>query len=182
METRTNWTEATQDIHVAMFGVLSALKAGHNAWLEYRKNGDQQFPIKIVNPELNDKFNWTMLYGVPWDEKLAESHRYINAIEKDLTLHHVAKFGEPDAIATYQKTGEVTKGLLKGMGTCFPFKLDPKEQHWMFMWRPLDGIAYHVVDPSIENVFVVCWNDDKPDTRAILKRMAGFIDGYADSL
>ena len=84
-ETYTNWTAATNNPNKAIIGLVSCLESGKNAWIEIRKNGEQDYPLKIKNPALENPFNWEIMYGVPRNEKEMMNHKYFNDTEKDLT-------------------------------------------------------------------------------------------------
>ena len=77
----TTWTEATTNVNKAMIMLLSCLDSGKNAWIELRKNGDQAYPIKMKNPELDNPFNWEMSYSTPRNEKEMMNYKYFNDTE-----------------------------------------------------------------------------------------------------
>lgn len=52
---RTNWTTATTNYQEALLALQACKGSCRTCWLELRENGDQDFPIKIVNPVLNDR-------------------------------------------------------------------------------------------------------------------------------
>jgi hypothetical protein len=180
---RTNWTKATTDLYEAMVGVFAAQRAGHNAWLEHQKNGEQEFPVKIKNPILDDPFNWTMLYGVPLSGEIDDVDReFFNETEEDLFRNWIACFGEPKAIEHYWKTGKVIEGLIRSAGTCFPLrrKDHPRPEaskHWVYMWKPKNDVPYWVVDPDVEYVFQVVYDGDyPPNQRTLVNRLVVFLD------
>lgn len=187
----TNWTKATQDPFIALTGLLSCMAANRNCWIEHQENGDQDFPITIPNPALDDPFNWTMSYGIPGQPD--PDHKYLNETERDLTFNWTAQFGEEKAVERYRKTGKLTKAALKNAGVCFPcrkkdflaIRRDLKgwteEQLWTTYWQPRDGVPYHV-DAPIGKVFVVCY-DDKPVCREkLLLKASEFLVAVAKSL
>jgi len=190
MEKRTCWTQATTCIATAIAGLLSCLESGKNAWIEVQKNGDQDFPIMVPNPALNDPFNWTMLYGIPRNEKEMESHRYLNATQKDLTYNWHAAFSEPKAAEIYRTTGEITPGLFRGIGACIPVKvsninewrekqgLKPFCYGWVTYWQPKETIPYRI-PADIPEVFVVCYDDGPRDKKKSLAAMAELLQRLA---
>lgn len=191
----TNWSQATNNASRAMMGLISCIEHGMNAWIELRKNGEQDHPMKIKNPELDNPFNWTMSFGVPRDGAELLNHNYFNDTEKDLTMNWTACFGEPDAIKEYQEHGKITKELFKGQGTCHPVKIadanfyrkntlgdNYKYEFWVTYWQPKDKIPYWVVDESVGDVFTVCYNDEPVDKAEAIRKAARFMMDYADSL
>lgn len=64
--TKTSWTNATDNIQKALTGVIDCIERGINAWIEVRDNTDPDiaFPITMPNPALNNPFNWKSIYGV----------------------------------------------------------------------------------------------------------------------
>lgn len=190
----TNWTIATTDPGKAIMGLDSCLKAGKNAWIEIRKNGDQAFPIMKSNPELDSPFNWEMLYGTPRNMEELRSYPYINQTEKDLTYHWTYCFGEESAIKKYQETGEISAGMFKGIGIGHPVRIQDANtyrelignpydySYWATFWKPKAGIPFKVVDESIEEVFTICYNEDPVDQVAALRKAGQFLLDYADRL
>lgn len=188
----TSWTKATQNVSEALMGLVSAINAGKNAWIEMRKNGDQAFPIQRVNPLLDDVRNWTMAYGVPRNEKDIETHRFVNAVERDLTLNYTALFGDEASAEHYYQTGELTEGNFKGMGYCHAVKMSDATEYrkksdgyqygyWATFWKPKEGISYYVVDESIENVFVVCTNNETIHPKMAYQRASEFLAQLASA-
>lgn len=171
----TNWTQATQNPIEALTSLMTAIKMkpGIKVWLELQKNGDQAWPVMVPNSDLSKPENWTMSYGVPSKPSEEELQR-MNEYERDMTLNYTACFGEPEAIEIYYREGRVTKGLMKGIGTCFAMKKTDVIKHrhdlqkmnwtaddlWTTYWKP-KGIAYQV-PADIDKVYVICINDELP--------------------
>ena len=189
----TTWTEATKSASKAMMGLISCIESGRNAWIEIRKNGEQEYPIKIKNPALDNPFNWEMLYGVPRDEKEMMSHNFFNETEKDLTYNWIACFGEEKAIKEYQNNGTITKELFTGTGICHPVRIkdanfyrknilgdDYEYGYWATYWKPKKGIPYLVVDESIGYVFTICFTNEAVDKAEAIRKAAQFMLKYAD--
>lgn len=179
----TSWTEATISPWQALIGLTSCLNSGKNAWIEIQKNGEQDYPVKIKNPALNNPFNWTMMYGLPRNEKQMSEHPYYNETEKDLTYNWEAAFATKESAEEYITTGKPTKGLLKGMGTCIPVKIKDLESirddgykygAWITFWKPKDEIPYWIPD-KIDKVYVVCFNDEPYDKENALVKAANFL-------
>ena len=193
-ETYANWTEATNNPNKAIIGLVSCLESGKNAWIEIRKNGEQDYPLKIKNPALENPFNWEMMYGVPRNEKEMMNHKYFNDTEKDLTYNWTACYGEAKAIEEYQKNGTITKEMFNGMGICHPVRIkdanfyrknilgDNYEYgYWVTYWRAKKDIPYYIVDESIGNVFTICYNDELCDRSEAMKKAAQFMMKYAET-
>ena len=193
-ETYTNWTEATNNPNKAIIGLVSCLESGKNAWIEIRKNGEQDYPLKIKNPALENPFNWEMMYGVPRNEKEMMNHKYFNDTEKDLTYNWTACYGEAKAIEEYQKNGTITKEMFNGMGICHPVRIkdanfyrknilgDNYEYgYWVTYWRAKKDIPYYIVDESVGNVFTICYNDELCDRSEAMKKAAQFMMEYAET-
>lgn len=195
---KTNWTKATTDANKALMGLLSCIQSGCNAWIEVRKNGDQDYPVEKVNPELDNPFNWEFAYGTPRNEEEMAKHRYLNDTEKDLTYNWTDAFGTPEAIEKYQKTGEVTPGLFNGQGTSCPVRIVDANRYrkeikgdgyeynfWAAYWRPKEGIDVYVLDDEIDEVFVICYDNSPeniPDKKDLIRKAGEFLLAYADGL
>lgn len=170
----TNWTQAVTSIEEAFFGLLQCKKYHKNVWIEVQKNGDQEYPILISNPILDDPFNWTMAYGVPRNEEEMERHHYLNDTEKDLTFNWYCAFGKKAAVTLYKNSRKVTSGLFPtpSGGIVCPVRItdidawrkrhgaEPFNYTWMTYWKPIEGFS-HYVPADIDRVLVVCY-DDKP--------------------
>lgn len=189
----TNWTEATNNASKAMLSLVSCLESGFNAWIEIRKNGDQDYPIKIKNPALENPFNWTFTYGVPRNEKKMMDYRYFNDTQKDLTYNWVACFGDAEAIKKYQESGLITEGLVLGKGKSCPVRIEDANtyrrkitgdnyeyNYWVSHWEPIKGIPYWVVDEEQGDVFTICYNKDTVNKSEAMKRAADFLYQYSN--
>ena len=182
----TSWTEATTDYVVALQSLISAVEAGKNAWIEIRKNGEQDFPIMIPNPALNHPKAWTMCYATKRNEEDLLNHRYLNETEKELTYNYTTAFGEQEAIDRYYETGVLTKENFFGVGICHAVKIKDAIEYrknidgynsfsyWVTFWQPREG-AYRV-PADIERVFTICY-DDQPiiSKKELLKKATDFI-------
>lgn len=177
----TNWSKATLDYAEALFALQKCKNThSYSSWLELRQNGDQAFPIMIPNPELDDPFAWQFSYGTIASSKELSEKRYLNKTELDLTYNWISAFGEPEAIEKYKQDRSITKGLCKGIGTCFPIRIEdaqkyrdtfiqdgykyqyPKDGKCMVaFWKPKDNIPCYIPDPNIGKVFTVCNSDDE---------------------
>lgn len=191
----TGWTHATKDINEAILGLVSCMEAGYNAWIERRANGDQEFPIMKVNPELDNPFNWVMAYGAPRNEEAMEEHEYLNATEKDLTYNWTACFGDHAAVEEYKKTGKIMEGLIHGTGEQVAVRIEDADRYrreitgdgytygyYVTYWKPKDGISTRVVDDSIGDVFTVCYTKGPVDRKTALEKAAAFLLDYAATL
>lgn len=192
----TNWTGATVNPYDAIAGLMSCLNAGKNAWIERRQNGDQAFPVTKKNPELDNPFNWTMMYGTPRSDKALAEHEYFNETDRDLTYNWVACYGNSEAIEKYQTDGTVTDGLLFGeSGICCPVRIEDADRYrkevrgdgyaygyWTTWWKPKGDIPYRVVDKDVGDVFVICYDDGPFDMKKAVRQAADFMKSYAESL
>lgn len=189
----TRWMQATTDPSEALIGFVSCLESNKNAWIEIRKNGDQDYPIMKKNPLLDNPFNWTSAYGVPRNEEEMANGQYFNNTEKDMTYNWIAAFGTEKAIEEYQKNGTITEGLMNGGGISHPVRIKDanayrrdiigdnyKYGYFVQYWKPKDGIKYYVVDDSIDDVFVICFDDGPVDKTKAIIRTARFLAAYAD--
>lgn len=187
----TSWAEATTNYATALAGLISAIEAGKNAWIEIRKNGDQDFPIMIPNPALNHPKAWTMSYGTLRNEVDLLNHTYLNETEKDLTLNYTVAFGTQEAIDRYYETGILTKDNFLGVGICHAVRIEDaiefrknidgykNYRQWVYFWKPRED-AYRI-PADIDKVFTICY-DDQPvtDKKILFKRVAEFLAKYAD--
>ncbi|MDF2880206.1 MAG: hypothetical protein K0R54_763 [Clostridiaceae bacterium] len=189
----TAWTKATEDYTEAMVGLLSAIDAGKNAWIEIRKNGDQDIPIMISNPELDHPKNWTMFYGCRRNLKELENRSYINDMEKELTYNYTTCFGPEKAVDNYYATGQLTKDNFFGIGMCHAVKISDcieyrkntdgynNYEYWVTFWKPKDGIAYRV-PKEIDKVFTICYDDEPLDRKYALSRAKDFIEALIEQV
>lgn len=176
---KTNWTTAMVNINEALLAVISCLDAGKNAWLEIRDNGDQEYPIQIVNPDLDNPFNWEAYMGIPrCNKKHLNYSKPLNETEKILEDEYTQCFGTEEAIKIYQETGKITKGLINSMGISHPVRMSDANLYrkeiskdnyvygsWMNLWKPKKSVDILITDPTIEKVFVVCYNDELASDR-----------------
>ena len=161
---RTNWTTATTNYQEALLALQACKGSCRTCWLELRENGDQDFPIKIVNPVLNDPFAWEFSYGTYMSPELLLGHNFLNDTERDLTYNWIAGFGNPVAIELYRKNRELTEGLNAGIGTCFPIRIADAQKYpypgkggcMVDFWKPKKRIPAYVPDQTIGKVFTVC--------------------------
>lgn len=172
---RTNWTTAMTNYQEALLALQACKGSFQTCWLELRKNGDQEFPIKIVNPELDDPFAWEFSYGAYASPESLPKQKFLNETERDLTYNWIAGYGDPVAIEAYKKNRELTKGLSANTGTCFPIRIEDAQKYrdafvgdgyvytypekggcMVAFWKPKKGIPAYVPDKTIGKVFVVC--------------------------
>lgn len=195
-KTHTGWMHATTDPNEAMIGLVSCLDSGYNAWIEVRKNGDQEFPIMKKNPMLDDPFNWRLGYSSRTKEKELEEYQYFNETEKDLTYNWIGAFATVEAAAAYKKDRTIIKGLIGNIGSVqCPVRKEDAERYrsdiqgdnykytyFTDFWKPKEGISRYIVDEDIENVFVVCYSTEEADKKTALERAASFLLAYAARL
>lgn len=188
----TNWCHAVKDPQVAMMNLIHCLNAGHNAWLELRENGDQYYPIMIVNPVLDDPFNWTFSYGSVRNDAEITAHDFLNVTERDLTMHWVNAMGTEKAVEAYKKDGTVMEGLIMGGGISCPVKIEDanryrrditgdsyKYDYFANWWKPAEGVPSHIPDPNAGKVFTVCYDNSPVDVKASCERAARYLMDYA---
>ncbi len=181
---QTNWTQATLNLLEAIAGVISAKNAGLNAWIEQQNNGEQDYPIKILNPQLENPFNWQSSYGVPSEPSQQELER-MTPTEKELTLNWTGCFGTKEAIEAYQTKGTISKEMTTGMGISHPvkkvdlLKIRPDLNGvnlWTTHWKPKKEFPYWVADTNIKKVFVVCTNHEPVKEDDILIELKSFVN------
>lgn len=190
---KLNWSKATVNVSEALVSLISCIEAGRNAWIEVMKNGEQDFPIKKKNPALDNPHNWEMNYGSPRKHQEIANHQFFNDTEKDIVENWTDAYGTEEAVKAYEETGEIKEGLLLSSGkACLVRQEDANwyREHitgdnykygvWAVWPKPKDGIPYWVVDESIGDVFVVCYNDDPFDKVTAIRNTAKFLEAYAD--
>lgn len=196
-EVLTSWTEAMTDPYKAIIALISCLQHNKNAWIEIRKNGDQAFPIMKKNPELDNSFNWTMSYGTTRNEDEINKRGYFNDTEKDLTFNWTACFGTEKAIEEYQKNDVVSPDMFNG-SICHPVRIKDANAYrrdvvgdnydytyFVTYWKPKKGIESWIVDESIGDVFVVCYEkdtDEKVDKKKAMVTAAQLLLAYAETI
>ena len=196
MEKKTSWCEATTNANSALISLITCLDAGHNAWIEVQKNGEQTFPIKMKNPALDDVRNWQLNFG-SFTKKA--SNEYFNKTEKDLAENWVWVHGEPKAVIAYQKDGTILPGFMNfpQVGTGYAVKRDDANAYrksvlndgfdywqtpWQDNWKPKDGVPYYVTDDRISEVFVICYNDEPYDKADSILAASEFLRKYGEML
>lgn len=200
-ESKTSWINATTNPSEAIIGLVSCLNCGNNAWIEVRKNGDQDYPMMMKNPLLDVPFNWEMSYGEPKSERRIKEcdlfASFFNETQKDLTLNWTECVSTKEAAEEYQKNGNVIEGLVlasNGTVRC-PVRIKDanayrrditkdnyKYDYWMIHWKPKPDISMLVLDENVSDVFVICYNDEPVNMKESLMRAAHFMTAYADML
>lgn len=189
----TNWMQATTDPNDALIGLVSCVESNKNAWIEIRKNGDQDHPILITNPLLDNPFNWEPSFSVLRTEDELEGTDYLNETEKDLAYNWIGAFGTKEAIEVYQKDGTIKEGLINGGSINHPVRINDanayrrditgdnyKYGYYVQHWKPKAGIKPYIVDDSIDEVFVICYDDEPVDKKKALLRAARFLVKYVE--
>lgn len=193
-EVYTNWSKATTDIAECLNNFLSCIRIGHNAWIEIQTNGEQEYPIMKENPVLDSPFSWKSMYETIRPEE-GLNHTFFNETERDLTLNWTNCFGTKEAVEAYQKENRVIKGLINDGSVAYPVRItdakayrkkyDGEEypyERWVCFWQPKEGIPYQIVDDSIKDVFVVCYDNEASDPAENIKRAGQFLLKYANML
>ena len=191
MEIKTNWATATTNPGIALAKLIECIESGHNAWLELRENGNQDFPVMMDNPELDDPFNWKMLFSVPNCSKIDS---FFNETEEDLFYNWVEVRSTKEAAELYKETGEISEGLIFGNDVNIPIRIedanryrreftkDNYEYKWKTIWTPKDNIQRIVPDTSIGKVFTICYTDEPVDRAFLMYKASDFLTHYADKL
>ena len=188
---RTNWTKATTNPYLAIAGLISCMQAHANCWIEMQKNGEQEFPIKCVNPALNNPFNWKQAFGAP--AGTYEQITFLNKTERDLYENWTYCYGSAKAVQAYRERGEVTKELFNGSGIGCPVRIKDANAYraktdgyrygfWKTHWEPERGIPYHIADPDVGNVYVICYDDDPAEPMEQTLRSAQTLLNAAEQL
>lgn len=194
-EVSTAWCLATKDPQEAMMDLMNCLGSGHNAWIEIRENGDQEFPITMVNPLLDDPFNWQFNYGTRKDMEEIEKHSFLNDTERDLTMNWVGVMGTKEAVDAYKKDRTLMEGLILGGSVGCPVRIEDanryraeitgdnyKYDYFTSWWKPADDIELYVPDPSVGKVFTICYNNEPYDMKQACHRAGRFLINYAETL
>lgn len=87
------------------------------------------------------------------------------------------------------------EGLIMGGSVSCPVKIEDanryrreitgdnyKYSYFADWWKPADGIATYIPDPSVGKVFVVCYDDSTFNMRKACERAADFLRDYAARL
>lgn len=196
----TNWCKATENPYEAIANLISCLNSGKNAWIEYQKNGEQEYPLVIKNPALENPHNWTS--SVMCCGGRDDSVPFFNETLKDLAKNWINVFScSEKAVKAYEEKGKVTKGLIR-LATdrvyetykCNVRKKDATRYRKEFvgddydyekmvgyhLWEPKEGIPYYIPDPNIDKVFVVCYNCEPVDIKKSLRSAAEFLLNIAN--
>lgn len=121
MKKYTQYNTATKSLSESLICALETIgKYGYEVVIKYLPNNEHYHPVKDVNKDLNDPFNWKCTSQFHRDEKEMKQalERAINDTERDLLQNWTWIFGTPEAIEIYKNTGKCTKGLFNGVGTC----------------------------------------------------------------
>ena len=191
-KTDTTWTQATTNPSEIMLGLVSCLESGKNAWIEIRKNGDQAYPVMKKNPALENPFNWEMNYGGPRNEQQLKNYDFFNETEKDLTYNWISCFGTKEAVDPYQANGTVMEGLVLGGNIACPVRIEDANAYrrdiagdnykygfWTTYWKPKKELERWIINKDIDDVFVVCYDDEPVNRQTALVKAAQFMLEYA---
>lgn len=196
----TNWCKATENPYEAIANLVTCLNSGKNAWIEYQKNGEQEYPLVIKNPALDNPHSWTSKTVCCGGRD--DSVPFFNETLKDLAKNWINVFScSETAVKAYEERGEVTKGLIR-LATdrvyktykCNVRKKDATRYRKEFvgdgydyekmvgyhLWEPKEGIPYYIPDPSVDKVFVVCYDNEPFNTEKILRSAAEFLLSLVD--
>lgn len=171
------WTQATENIQVALTSLIECVNAGYNGWLEVRNNQDPSvaFPITIENPALQNPFNWTGSFGTL---RASIKKDFLSDTHQEMFDNWIECFGTAEAIKAYQERGEITKDLIlcgnlasPSPAIAHPVRITDANKHremfikdgykyncWATVFKPKAGIPYNV-PAIIPEVFVVCYDD-----------------------
>lgn len=117
------------------------------------KNGECDEKLYINNPEIFNVFNYVMSYGTVRNQDDRDKV-FDNPCLNDLYHNYTSCFGTKEAIELYQKNGEITKGLINGIGRNHPVKISDAIKHremfvgdgytnfdhWVYSWKLKDDI------------------------------------------
>lgn len=175
------WNTASKSLSENIICALEGIaKYNYQMIVKYLPNSGHTNPAVEVNKDLNDPFNWecSCQFHRSNEEMQEALKRAANDTERDLLQNWTWVFGEPKAIEIYKTTGNVTAGLLKGIGTCSQVRVkdmvkylrekgeneraDLWESEDQFfnsgIWRP-KGVKYHT--PIDGMTYAVYYNENK---------------------
>jgi len=133
MKYNTNWSKGSKYYLKAFWSMIQANKAGYNASVKRLDNKDLYYPIMVLNPLLNDMYNWQPNYGIPMSKEEYENYEGVNETETKLTKH-------------YQYNYKTHKAVYKEFNhTSISIQL----------WQPKPDFAWWIPDLSIPKVWAV---------------------------
>lgn len=197
-EKMNQWATATTDMSYALIDLMNCIYSGYNAWISIEKNGEQEYPIKCVNPELNDPFNWTSSYGTIGHMQ----NEFINDTQKDLTENWIEVISTEMAANAYKSERKLLPGLINSntleKTVRIPVRKEDANKYratvskdnytyeiWNYSWKPKEGIPYYIVDDTIDLVYVVRYSSEKFTKTEIansLRNTASLLNHYADEI
>lgn len=159
------WNEANNSLAESIICALECIsKYNYKAIIKYLPNDEHETPLKEVNDELKNHFNWRSIctFNASKEEIQNRINNAKSETEKDLIKNYTPIFGEEKAIKLYQEKGICTKNLFKGMGKStivktedmIKFYRDNGEEEraklWenpnsffnCHLWQPKEGISY----------------------------------------
>ena len=179
----TDWSEATINKNEAIRSLISCRESGRKScFIDIRDNKEVAFPLNVKNPKLNNPFNWVMAYGTI---NPSTQERFFNKTEEDLFYNYTQLYSTKKARDIYIKTGNITKGLNKGIGIATPVKVndanETREDGYVYSgqcykWQPLRGIEYRVPSPDVKKVYVIVTEDREMSDNVFYKMLTNFIN------
>jgi len=197
------WSTATTDMSHALIDLMNCIYSGYNAWISIEKNGEQEYPVKCVNPELDDPFNWTSNYSKAGHIQ----NNYINDTQRDLTENWIEVISTVEAANAYKSERKLLPGLISlgdinannvGKTIRIPVRKEDANQYratiskdnytyeiWRYVWEAKKDIPYYIVDDTIDMVYVVRYSSESfTETEIVnsLRSTAAVINHYASQI
>ncbi len=196
----TSWSQASENIYQALAALFHAVDSGKNAWLELRKNGDQDYPVMIPNPDLDLIENWQELYVTTRTEEAEKDllSKVLNDTERDLIQNYTTLQVTEDEAKQYRELGVLTAKMLKANSDSTVRITVPIEKanearrthfndhfdysFFVSAWEAMPGIPYQIPDPNLPFVFTVCTDDNEPNLLWTLEQTERLLHDYRKML
>ncbi len=186
----TYQSSATTNLIDAIQKCSKAIDRHIGSYIEIGENKNAEQPVRIVNPELDDPFNWYS--GMAYKRSSNAEPRFLNTTHEDLHHNWFSAFGTKQAVEAYQRDGTMLDGLIENGGISHPLPFsvgveyginEEYLQGWNRIWEPKKGIKRYIIDPKIDKVYIVVNGDDRIGTKQqSLQRLAKFIADNANNL
>jgi len=106
-----------------MFAAILDLRKCFKAELVRKWNADCEYPLYNIPKDVTDFRKWTGSGAAMYtSEEIQNSTNYTD-FEKHLMLNYHALYGTKESVDCYNKTGELSKGNILGVGKCHLVKV-----------------------------------------------------------